>query len=740
MVHVALLALGCTATASQVLLLREFLVAFQGNELLLGIFLGNWLLLEAVGTAVARSGSDRTARPTEVFALLQIALGLGPVAGILILRSFKAVLGIPTGEVLGMSWGWLVSAVAILPTALADGAAFLFGCRMLLVGRDVPAAAGRVYALTAAGSVLGGLLFLVPLVYSLSPLLVAGLLCLGSAGSVLGLFVACRGPVRFRRLAFGLAVGVAFAVGGSVPDRLDTWSARLQWHDHVLLETARSPYATIAVVRATDQLTFFVNGSPSITVPHPGPEVEVLAHFAMLLHARPARVLVIGGGAGGLLRELLRHGVEEITYAEQDPLLIETLRQFPTSLTLQELTHPNVRLHPVEGRLFLRQGGARWDLILLNLPAPLTLMLNRYYTEEFFALARSRLSDGGLLAFALPGSETLLSPELAALNGSVHAALRTVFRHVRVLAGDPNLFLAWDGETPAPEWDEHLLVSRLRERGIRTGLVTETYIRYRLDRKRFAELVQAFAIDEPANRDGLPRGTFASMRVFARTVSPALARSLEALDGLPASAYPATLVALVASLLGLQARRRKPWYVGYAAATTGFAGMATSVVLILAFQIQYGDVYQYVGLLTALFMLGAAIGSVCATRRHDVPILAIESALLVVLLIAYGCVVFGPRPELWLPLIFAFMAGTGGIAGAQYPVLVAGCTSHGGKTAAVAARIYFFDLMGAVLGAALAGVVFIPTIGITGTLLVAAALKAGSVVLICAARGGRQPM
>jgi spermidine synthase len=402
-------------------------------------------------------------------------------------------------------------------------------------------------------------------------------------------------------------------------------------------------------------------------------------------------------------------------------------------LTAQELTHPQVRLHPVEGRLFLRQRDLRWDVIMLNLPAPLTLMLNRYYTNEFFALARSRLSDGGVLAFVLPGSDTLLSPELAVLNGSVHAALRTVFRHVRVLAGDPNLFLAWDGDTPAPGLDAHLLSHRLQEREIRTGIVNEAYIRYRLDRERFAPLVQAFATDEPANRDGLPRGTFASMRVFARTVSPAVARGLELLDELPSSAYPATIVALVSGLLGLQACRRRPLYVGYAAASTGFAGMAMSVVLILAFQIQYGDVYLYVGLLTALFMLGAATGSMWAARRIGVSILAVESALLVVLLAAYGYAEFAPQPERSLFLICAFMACTGGIAGAQYPILVAGCASRGARVGAVAGRIYVIDLIGAVLGAALAGVVLIPTIGIAGTLLVAVALKAGSVALIVAA-------
>jgi spermidine synthase len=715
-----------------VLILRELLVAFQGNELLLGLFLGNWLLLEAVGTGLARAGSDRTTRPVEGVALLQLVLGLAPVAGILLVRSFKAALGISTGEVLGIPWAWLVSAAVLAPVAAADGAAFPFGCRALADMTGKERAAGRAYCLSAAGSVLGGLLFLVPFLYALSPLHLSALLCLASVASALGLLATCGAAPGIRRLALGLLAGVALAVTASVPGRLDAWSARLQWYDHSLLQTAHSPYSMVAVVRSAEQYSLFVNGSPYAALPHPGPEVEILAHFPMLLHDHPRRILVVGGGAGGLVRELLKHPMEEIAYAEQDPLILETLRRLPTPLTIFELTHPKVRTHPVEGRLFLRQAEARWDLILLNLPVPATLMLNRYYTLEFFELARRRLAEAGVLAFVLPGSETLLAPELAALNGTVHAALRAAFRHVRVLAGDPNLFIASDGEGRIRAWDPQVLATRLEERGIRAGLITDAYIHYRMDRERFAHLLQAIGEGEVVNRDGFPRGTFASMRLFSRVVSPPVARMLAVLDRVPAAAYVAGAIALIGGLLAVQVRWRKPLYVGFAATSTGFAGMVMSVVLILAFQVQYGDVYQYVGVLTALFMLGAAAGSAWAASRGAGPLPAIESALLLTLLLAYGCGVWGPPADVWLGLIFSFMVLTGIMTGAQYPVLVARLRVAHGGIGAPAGKVYVLDLAGAILGAALAGIVLVPTIGLAGTILLTVVLKAGSLVLILA--------
>ena len=729
-----LVALGCVATASQVLILRELLAAFQGNELLLGLFLANWLLLEAAGTALARAASDRAGRPTEAFARLQIALGFGPAAGILVVRSFKAGLGISTGELLGIPWAWAVSGAALLPAALADGAAFPFGCRILSMRSPTVSAAGRAYAYSAAGSVLGGLVFLIPSLYALNPLLVAAVLCLGSVTSAVWLVAASRPPDGLRRPCLAPLAVAAVAILGAGAGWLDGWSARLQWHDHTLIETARSPYAAIAVLRAADQYTLVVNGSPSITIPDPGPEVEILAHFPMLLCHRPSRVLVIGGGAGGLLRELLRHPIDEIAYAEQDPLLLETLRRLPVPLAAHGLDHPRVRQYPVEGRLLLRQTDARWDVIVLHLPPPGTLMLNRYYTREFFELARSRLGDDGILAFLLPGSETLLSPDLAALNGSVLAALEAAFRRVRVLAGESNLFLAGDGDALSVGWDPRLLGRRLDERGIRVGLVSEAYVRYRMDGDRFGPLVRAFARDGPANRDNRPRGTFATMQRYSRVASPSVARGLELLDTVPAVVYLTIAAAPVVGLLCLQLGRRKPLYVGYAALSTGFTGMAMSVVLILTFQVQYGDVYQYVGVLAALFMLGGVVGSGWAAGWGPAPLLGIESASVLTVLVACGCVVAAPPPELWRLLIVGFMVLIGAAAGAQFPVLVAHLTRGGGGVGSPAGRIYAFDLVGAVFGATLTGVVLTPIVGIGGTMLIAAILKIGSVILILTGR------
>jgi len=100
-----------------------------------------------------------------------------------------------------------------------------------------------------------------------------------------------------------------------------------------------------------------------------------------------------------------------------------------------------------------------------------------------------------------------------------------------------------------------------------------------------------FARDEPANRDDHPRGTFSSMQLFSRVACR------------PPHGYWSCWTACrrspiwrspprSSSVSCAAARPRETLFVGYAALSTGFAGMVMSVVLILTFQVQYGDVYQ----------------------------------------------------------------------------------------------------------------------------------------------------
>ena len=184
------------------------------------------------------------------------------------------------------------------------------------------------------------------------------------------------------------------------------------------------------------------------------------------------------GGVGGVLHELGKYPLTQIDYAELDPLLIEAVKEFHTPLTLSELGDPRVRVEHVDGRLLVRerllepvQPKKAYDLVLVNLPYPSTLQLNRFYTVEFFQMVRSLLSKEGVLVLASPASLTYMSDELQHLNRMFYRTLQQAFPHVRPIPGDLALWLASPSDDVSTA-TAAVLLERWQKRGLETKTLT----------------------------------------------------------------------------------------------------------------------------------------------------------------------------------------------------------------------------------------------------------------------------
>jgi len=168
--------MGATATAAQILIIRELLVVFYGSELAIGIILANWLLLEAGGSFWARKPAAISKIHVSVFAILQVCIGLGCLLSILFIRSFKYIFLLSTGEILGLEHMFIISLLALAPVAILDGALFPFGCKGLSQISRYQKAAGRVYLYQALGSFAAALFFVFFLIAWFNTLELASLL------------------------------------------------------------------------------------------------------------------------------------------------------------------------------------------------------------------------------------------------------------------------------------------------------------------------------------------------------------------------------------------------------------------------------------------------------------------------------------------------------------------------------------------------------------------------------------
>ncbi|MGQ9629552.1 MAG: hypothetical protein ACUVXI_04450 [bacterium] len=728
--------IGFTSTVAQVILVREAMVSFYGNELSMGVVVASWLVWVALGSFLGGRWADRMGAGVPALALCQVAVSVLFPASVFALRSGRAILGVHPGEILGFSPMFLLSSSVLAPLCVVLGFWFVVGCRVLASEMGSEArGAGSVYFLEGLGAGLGGVAFSFLLVRLMFPFQIVASVCLVDlASAFLLLLFHARRPVILGAVGVLLVCGALASAQGI--GLLEERSLALRWRGFDLVESRDSIYGNLASVRQGDQYSLYENGVLMFTG---GDEfsAENSVLIPLLSHPEPRSVLLIGGGVGGGLRQALKFPtVERVDYVELDPTILRVGGKYIPPADSESLNSSRVHLKFVDGRLFVKRTREKYDVVILNLPNPYTAQLNRFYTLEFFREVEGILGDGGILGFALPSSENFVSEEQARFLRSIYATLRRVFPEVVVFPGDPTNFLACRAEGILT-YDHRALVNRLHGRGVSAKFVNEYYLPYRLTPDRVGYLLGRLRGGGDINRDFRPVCYYYDTVLWSTRFDSPDSRFLRrAFDLNPWW----IALALGVGVLALGLRGRGPILVSVGA--TGFAEITSEVVLVVAFQVIYGYAYYLVGIVLASFMMGLTAGGWLATRRIDdlrfpaIPFAGIQLGVsvypLVLLLLfpAISGVSARPIPAWEVGIFSSLMVVVGFLGGAQFPLANRLYLEGGRGVGRSAGFVNGFDLVGSCFGALFSTVLLIPLLGISGTCAVASALNFGAFALI----------
>ncbi|GAI16412.1 unnamed protein product, partial [marine sediment metagenome] len=262
----ALLLMGFTGTLAQVVLIRELLVTFYGNELSIGIILANWLILEAAGSFFLGRIAKKPERSVDAYVALQFAIAIFLPLAVYGARVVKTMLGIPPGEMVGLFPVFYSSLLLLAPLSLADGAKFTIGCRIYSnLTKEAAPSIARVYIYEAIGAVIGGVLLaflIIPHFHSIEVALGVGGLNLISAILLIALFrkpflpnlkARHRLDLNFlRRGPYFLLVGIillastGYVLLSPKADEIHNLSTQSQWQDFDLQYYQNSNYGNVA--------------------------------------------------------------------------------------------------------------------------------------------------------------------------------------------------------------------------------------------------------------------------------------------------------------------------------------------------------------------------------------------------------------------------------------------------------------------------------------------------------------
>jgi spermidine synthase len=737
----ALMLIGFSAVIGQVVLMRELMVVFNGNEMSLGILLATWLFWTAAGSILC-SFAFKQSNARRTVAALEGLLGLSLPATIYALRASKSLFQSVPGELVGPLQALLAALGCLSIFCVVAGALFVAAARMISEGSgaDARGAVSVAYLFEAAGSAIGGLAASLVLLRFLEPFQIASVVL------VLNLWMAAMLLFRMsRKLVMGeavLAALLAVFLLVTVAPWLERQAQARQWSGFHVLASRDSIYGNLTVTETGNIRSLYENGLILANAPDEA-AAEESVHYALLEHPEPRRVLLIGGSAGGSVAQAMKHPtIERIDLVELDPALIGVTREFLPAEYAVLSSDPKVHLYYADGRAYLNLTNERYDVIIINVPDPQTAQLNRFYTAEFFRSARDHLAPGGLLALQLRSSEEAIGPDLAEFLRCINRTLREVFPYVVSIPGE-TIHLFGATRPGVLTDDPRALVARLQERNLQARYVREYFIPFRMMPDRMEEMrvqLQPLATTR-LNRDFSPAAYYFNAVLWSAQFKPDYAGWLRAAEHVTSkTAFGVVLVVLfsVAALLGFitPRERRARAAAGFSIAATGFTLMALQIFLLLAFQSIFGYVYHQLAILIALCMAGIALGcwlgmrrigraggSSCRAIALTQILLALSMPFLMLLVNLLANVSGAAMTWLAAQCVFPVLAALCGILGGfQFPMATA-IEFDDSNSRRKLGLLYAIDLLGGSVGALLLSGYLIPLFGFWQTAWLCAAVN-----------------
>ncbi len=353
--------------------------------------IGCYLFAMGVGAHFSKYVEDH-----DVLArFVDIELAIGLIGGV-------------SAALLFLSFSWAAAPFRLLLYVLVFMIGALVGMEVPLVMRALNARqtgftelVSRVLTFDYLGALAVSILF--PLV--LAPHLgltrtgfLFGLLNIGVALWTIVFFRHELRQVPARLLRAGLVL-CALLVGFVMSDQLVYWGEHGLFGDEIVFASS-TPYQRLVLTRWKDDLRLYINGNLQFSSRDEYRYHEALVHPALESVPWARSVLVLGGGDGLALREVLRYpNIRNVTLVDLDPAMTQAFsrRAELVGLNHGSLTDPRVTVVNADAAIWLQQNEAMFDAVIIDFPDPSSFALGKLYSVPFYTMVRRHVAAKGVM-------------------------------------------------------------------------------------------------------------------------------------------------------------------------------------------------------------------------------------------------------------------------------------------------------------------------------------------------------
>lgn len=317
----------------------------------------------------------------------------------------------------------------------------------------------KVLSLDYAGALLASLAFPIlfaPKLGMVKTSLFFGLLNSGTAlwGTfVLPLDTKEKNLLRAKSALVMTLLGLGFAFS----EMITYYSEENLFTDEIIY-SKQTNFQKIVVTKYKNELRLFLNGHLQFSSRDEYRYHETLVHPAILSHPNPKHVLVLGGGDGLAVREILKYpGVEKITLVDLDPEMTRLFseQELLTEINSSSLKNPKVKVVNTDAFLWLEDSTESFDVVLVDFPDPSNFSIGKLYSTAFYKSLKRRLNRFSVVEIQST------SPLFARMSfWCIDATLREVGFHTKALHVYVPSFGEWGfvmaGNIPLPPYRNEL--------------------------------------------------------------------------------------------------------------------------------------------------------------------------------------------------------------------------------------------------------------------------------------------
>lgn len=684
---------GIFSMLSQTVLVRELMMEIGGNEIIFSVFLSLWMLLTGLGAAAGRFFSGKHGTMRTALILITVMIMLAPVQ-FLGIRLLAFAFSPMAGLMANIPVIFIIALIILFPGCLVSGMLFPVNCS--IAGEE--SRTRRVYLYECLGMVFGGIIF-----FSLVPF--AGnfqILIFSAAACFVILFIASGKRVF-------TAAALLFIVLSIFSEKISFAVYSTRYSPDKLVATSDSRYGRLDITEYGGQENYYWSGA-LIASSNNHNYAQEIAGFVTLQHSAPSNILLVGGTLSGVLEEIAKDTrVKKIDQLEIEPGIASQNPSFGREAKARFILDDPVR--------FMRESSEKYDVILMDMPDPSTIQLNRFYTTEFFRLAKAHLSsDKGVFAVAVSKGENFMLPELAELNKTVYSTINSVFHSAIIVPAAKNIIISNNNgyiTNSAAELTKRMTEYKKEGDWFNTALILNTCNSFRID-----TMMQAVSgLDAGVNRNSDPQTYLAAISLWSKKLGSNISGMTVMLKENRTIVFSTGFFMMLVIAFVAGRFRRSGFGTAYGVFSVSLASFVLQMVLLYIFQMRFGIAYFAIAAFTVSFMAGLTTGFISGPKLKLGTKTLFLAAIVIILL-------FGLSADIDLSAAFYFITNI--LIACFAGVILSRFAGNSSDDSGIS--FYFPDMLGAAFGGIIAGAM-IPLYGTLPCIYFIAALLSVNIIL-----------